>query len=73
MTEACVQLLRLTGARSTVERVATYLDLEAVAELLGVDRRTAYALIRSGGLPGVKTNNGWYVEREDALRFMGPQ
>jgi excisionase family DNA binding protein len=62
-----------TGARSTVAHVADYLDLEAVAELLGVDRGAVYLLVRTGELPAVKAGSGWRVYREDALRFKRSQ
>ena len=59
----------LTGAPSTLEHVAEYLDLEAVAEILGVDRDAAYLVGRTGELRGIKIAVGWRVERTDALRY----
>jgi excisionase family DNA binding protein len=54
-----------------VANVAEYLDLEAVAEMLGVDRNAAYVLVRKGEIAGVKVNVGWRVERAEVLRFIG--
>jgi excisionase family DNA binding protein len=49
--------------------VAEYLDLDGVAEILGVARDTAYLLVRSGELPGIKMGIGWRVERTEASRY----
>ena len=46
------------------------MELDELAELLGLDRTEVYRLIRSGELRGIKTGVGhWYVERSDALRY----
>jgi excisionase family DNA binding protein len=51
--------------------MAEYLDLDAAAALLGVDRNAAYALLRTGELRGVKVNAGWRVERAEIERYKG--
>jgi excisionase family DNA binding protein len=45
------------------------MDLDEVATLLGLDRAAAYALVRTGELPGIKTGSGWYVDRWQALCY----
>ena len=65
----CAQLPTLPGAALYRRRMAGYLDLEAVAEMLGVDRSVAYGLVRTGELLGVKVNAGWRVERAEVQRY----
>jgi excisionase family DNA binding protein len=65
----CAQLLPLRVARSTVGNVAEYLDLEAVAEILGIDRDSVYRLVRSTELLSIKVAAGWRVERAEVLRY----
>ena len=59
--------------RSTFRGVAEYLDLETVAEILGVDRDAAYVLVRTGELRAIKIAAGWRVERTVALRYKNSQ
>jgi predicted site-specific integrase-resolvase len=61
------------AAASTVECVAEYLDLETVAEILGVRRYTAYVLVRTGDLRAMKLEFGWRVERGDVSRYRDGQ
>jgi excisionase family DNA binding protein len=49
--------------------VTDFLDLDELAVLLGIDRVAVYALVRSTELPAIKTASGWYVDREQALRY----
>jgi hypothetical protein len=65
----CAQLLPLPGRAPYRRDVAEYLDLEAVAEILGVDPYTAYVLVRTGDLRAMKISVGWRVERADVLRY----
>lgn len=49
--------------------MAKYLDLEAAAELLGLDRASVYQLVRAAELPAIKINIGWRVDRAEVLRY----
>jgi excisionase family DNA binding protein len=49
--------------------MADYLDPDAVAELLGIDRDAAYLLVRRRELPSIKMGIGGRVERAAALRY----
>jgi excisionase family DNA binding protein len=55
--------------------VAEYLDLQAVAEILGVRLYTAYVLVRTGDLRAMNIGigTGWRVERADLLRYIAGQ
>lgn len=50
------------------------LDVDAVAEILGVDERTVYEMLRRGELPGVDVGRGtkrrsWRVRPSDLDRW----
>jgi excisionase family DNA binding protein len=66
--------LGCVATRSTFGNVAEYLDLETVAEILGVRRYTAYVLVRTGDLRAMKIPViGWRVERADVSRYRAGQ
>ncbi|GAF77183.1 unnamed protein product [marine sediment metagenome] len=40
------------------------LDLKEVAKYLGLNKRTAYNLVRKGEIPGTKIGRQWRVKKE---------
>lgn len=68
----------LVGWETAAARLPSVLTVEEVADLMRVDRKTAYAAIAAGGVPGVRRIGRcirvsrdvllrWLTEGDDAL------
>lgn len=45
-------------------------DIDGIAEFLGVSANTAYELARSGSIPGVKVGGQWRFWKADVKEFL---